>query len=130
MQDRAQLAAEQWREQRPDLDSFAMAVIGRLGELSQVISRDHLLPFFASHGLQAMAGEERQQVITTDHLAQFAQPADHRHGEAVQIRALLTPLFSGQLCSILHVALDLSCHQDTFQKECLHLIVDQLWRQV
>mgnify|MGYP002040674793 CR=1 FL=1 len=53
MQDRAQLAAEQWREQRPDLDSFAMAVIGRLGELSQVISRDHLLPFFASHGLQA-----------------------------------------------------------------------------
>ena len=30
-----------------------MAVIGRLGELSQVISRDHLLPFFASHGLQA-----------------------------------------------------------------------------
>ena len=30
-----------------------MAVIGRLGELSQVISRDHLLPFFAAHGLQA-----------------------------------------------------------------------------
>ncbi|MDD1508806.1 MarR family winged helix-turn-helix transcriptional regulator [Pseudomonas sp. CNPSo 3701] len=53
MQDRAQLAAEQWRGQRPDLDGFAMAVIGRLGELSQVISRDHLLPFFASHGLQA-----------------------------------------------------------------------------
>lgn len=53
MQDRAQLAAEQWREQRPDLDGFAMAVIGRLGELSQVISRDHLLPFFSSHGLQA-----------------------------------------------------------------------------
>ncbi|WP_296276061.1 MarR family winged helix-turn-helix transcriptional regulator [Pseudomonas sp. UBA7530] len=53
MQDRAQLAAEQWRRQRPDLDGFAMAVIGRLGELSQVISRDHLLPFFAEHGLQA-----------------------------------------------------------------------------
>lgn len=30
-----------------------MAVIGRLGELNQVISRDHLLPFFAAHGLQA-----------------------------------------------------------------------------
>ncbi|SHM11320.1 MarR family winged helix-turn-helix transcriptional regulator [Phytopseudomonas punonensis] len=53
MRDRAHLATEQWREQRPDVDGFAMAVIGRLGELSQVISRDHLLPFFASHGLQA-----------------------------------------------------------------------------
>ncbi|SDO56771.1 MarR family winged helix-turn-helix transcriptional regulator [Ectopseudomonas guguanensis] len=53
MQDRAQLAAEQWQRQRPDLDAQAMAVIGRLGELSQVISRDHLLPFFAAHGLQA-----------------------------------------------------------------------------
>ncbi len=53
MQDRAQLAAEQWQQQRPDLDGFSMAVIGRLGELSQLISRDHLLPFFAEHGLQA-----------------------------------------------------------------------------
>lgn len=53
MQDRAQLAAAQWQQQRPDLDGFSMAVIGRLGELSQVISRDHLLPFFAEHGLQA-----------------------------------------------------------------------------
>lgn len=53
MQDRAQLAAEQWQQQRPDLDGFSMAVIGRLGELSQVVSRDHLLPFFAAHGLQA-----------------------------------------------------------------------------
>lgn len=53
MQDRAQLAAEQWQQQRPDLDDFAMAVIGRLGELSQLISRDHLLPFFAEHNLQA-----------------------------------------------------------------------------
>lgn len=53
MQDRAQLAAEQWQQQRPDLDGFSMAVIGRLAELSHVISRDHLLPFFAEHGLQA-----------------------------------------------------------------------------
>ncbi|APU29648.1 MarR family transcriptional regulator [Ectopseudomonas alcaliphila JAB1] len=53
MQDRAQLAAEQWLRQRPDLDGFSMAVIGRLGELSQVITRDHLLPFFTKHGLQA-----------------------------------------------------------------------------
>ena len=53
MQDRAQLAAEQWQQQRPDLDGFSMAVIGRLGELNQLIGRDHLLPFFAAHGLQA-----------------------------------------------------------------------------
>lgn len=53
MQDRAQLAAEQWRKERPDLDGFSMAVIGRVGELSHVVSRDHLLPFFAKHGLQA-----------------------------------------------------------------------------
>lgn len=53
MRDRAQLAAEQWQQQRPDLDGFSMAVIGRLAELYQVISRDHLLPFFAEHGLQA-----------------------------------------------------------------------------
>lgn len=53
MQDRAQLAAEQWQQERPDLDGFSMAVIGRLGELSQVIGRDHLLPFFTEHGLQA-----------------------------------------------------------------------------
>ena len=53
MQDRAQLAAAQWREQRPDVDAFAMALIGRLGELLQIVSRDHLLPFFAAHGLQA-----------------------------------------------------------------------------
>lgn len=53
MQDRAQLAVEQWQQQRPDLDGLAMAIIGRLGELSHVISRDHLLPFFAEHGLQA-----------------------------------------------------------------------------
>lgn len=53
MQDRAQLAVDQWQQQRPDLDGLAMAIIGRLGELSHVISRDHLLPFFAEHGLQA-----------------------------------------------------------------------------
>ncbi|MBU1330800.1 MAG: MarR family transcriptional regulator [Gammaproteobacteria bacterium] len=53
MQDRATLAAQQWQQQRPDLDGFAMAVIGRLSELTQVLSRDHLLPFFTAHGLQA-----------------------------------------------------------------------------
>ncbi|OEC35810.1 DNA-binding transcriptional regulator, MarR family [Pseudomonas cuatrocienegasensis] len=53
MQDRATLAAQQWQQHRPDLDGFAMAVIGRLSELTQVLSRDHLLPFFTAHGLQA-----------------------------------------------------------------------------
>ncbi len=52
MHDRAQTAADQWRQQRPDLDPAPMALLGRLSELSQLISRDHLLPFFTTHGLQ------------------------------------------------------------------------------
>ena len=52
MHDRAQAAADQWCQQRPDLDPFPMALLGRLGELSQLISRDYLLPFFTAHGLQ------------------------------------------------------------------------------
>ena len=52
MHDRAQTAADQWRQQRPDLDPAPMALLGRLSELSQLISRDHLLPFFTAHGLQ------------------------------------------------------------------------------
>ena len=72
MQDRAQLAAEQWLRQRPDLDGFSMAVIGRLGELSQVITRDHLLPFFTAHGLQAgerdLADAQRAQNVHAGHI--------------------------------------------------------------
>lgn len=52
MPDRAQAAADQWGQQRPDLDAFPMALLGRLSELSQLIGRDHLLPFFTAHGLQ------------------------------------------------------------------------------
>lgn len=52
MHDRAQIAADQWRQQRPDLDPSPMALLGRLSELSQLISRDHLVPFFTGHGLQ------------------------------------------------------------------------------
>lgn len=53
MLDRAQIALDQWRRERPDLDTLAMALLGRLGELSQVISRDHLVPLFTENGLQA-----------------------------------------------------------------------------
>lgn len=50
--DRAALAAEQWRRERPDLDAFPMAVLGRLAEAAQLIARDHLNPLFARFGLQ------------------------------------------------------------------------------
>ncbi|HLJ70884.1 MAG TPA: MarR family transcriptional regulator [Roseiarcus sp.] len=50
--DRAEIALAQWRRERPDLDSFAMAVLGRLAETALVISRDRLAPLFARFGLQ------------------------------------------------------------------------------
>jgi DNA-binding MarR family transcriptional regulator len=50
---RASRAVEQWRKERPDLDVRPMAVIGRLSEASQVISRGRLAPLFASFGLQS-----------------------------------------------------------------------------
>lgn len=50
--DRAGLAAAAWKQVRPDLDTFPMELIGRLGEAAHVIARDHLTPFFAEHGLQ------------------------------------------------------------------------------
>jgi DNA-binding MarR family transcriptional regulator len=50
--DRAALATEQWRRERPDLDPFPMAVLGRFAEVAQLVARDHLNPFFASRGLQ------------------------------------------------------------------------------
>jgi DNA-binding MarR family transcriptional regulator len=49
---RASRAVEQWRKERPDLDVRPMAVIGRLSEAAQAISRDRLVPLFASFGLQ------------------------------------------------------------------------------
>ncbi|HLH49440.1 MAG TPA: MarR family transcriptional regulator [Roseiarcus sp.] len=50
--DRAEIALAQWRRERPELDSFAMAVLGRLAETALVISRDRLAPLFARFGLQ------------------------------------------------------------------------------
>lgn len=51
MIDRAQLAVEQWQQQRPDLDTLPMRLIGRLGEAVQVLNRDVLQPFFDEHRL-------------------------------------------------------------------------------
>ena len=51
--DRAQRAFDEWRRERPDLDGLAMALLGRLAEAAQLISRDHLRPLFQEYGLQA-----------------------------------------------------------------------------
>ncbi|AHK04941.1 MarR family transcriptional regulator (plasmid) [Agrobacterium tumefaciens] len=51
--DRAASAAAQWRQERPDIDPFPMELLGRLGEITQIIMRDRLNPFFVQHGLQS-----------------------------------------------------------------------------
>lgn len=50
--DRAAVATEQWRRERPDIDPFPMEVLGRLAEAATRLSRDHLAPVFAGFGLQ------------------------------------------------------------------------------
>jgi hypothetical protein len=50
--DRAEKAADQWARERPDLDTNAMMLLGRLGEAALVIARDRLNPVFARFGLQ------------------------------------------------------------------------------
>jgi DNA-binding MarR family transcriptional regulator len=50
--DRADVAIEQWAEERPDLPSLPMAVLGRLSEAAERVMRDHLNPLFADAGLQ------------------------------------------------------------------------------
>lgn len=50
--DRAAKAAQQWARERPDLDTAAMVLLGRLGEAALVIARDRLNPLFASFALQ------------------------------------------------------------------------------
>ena len=51
--DRAGKAIAQWQRERPDLDVSPMSVIGRLNEVSSLISRERLAPLFARFGLQA-----------------------------------------------------------------------------
>ncbi|MEQ8354241.1 MAG: MarR family transcriptional regulator [Kiloniellaceae bacterium] len=43
---------EQWARERPDLELLPMEVIGRLSGAAALISRNHLAPLFAAHGLQ------------------------------------------------------------------------------
>lgn len=50
--DRAQKAADQWARERPDLDTQAMVLLGRLSEAALVIARDRLNPTFVDFGLQ------------------------------------------------------------------------------
>lgn len=49
---RVKLATDQWRREMPSLDVLPMAVMGRLGEATRLITTDYLNPFFRSHGLQ------------------------------------------------------------------------------
>jgi DNA-binding MarR family transcriptional regulator len=50
--DRAELAAGQWAQERPDLDTKPMILLGRLAEAALRTARDHLNPLFTEHGLQ------------------------------------------------------------------------------
>ncbi len=50
--DRAEIAVQQWARQRPDLPSLPMAVLGRLSEAAERVTRDHMNPLFAEAGLQ------------------------------------------------------------------------------
>jgi DNA-binding MarR family transcriptional regulator len=50
--DRADLAIEQWARERPELPSLPMAVLGRLSEAAERVTRDHMDPLFAESGLQ------------------------------------------------------------------------------
>ncbi|MCF6321031.1 MAG: MarR family transcriptional regulator [Rhizobiaceae bacterium] len=50
--DRAKLAMEQWRREKPELDLLPMEVLGRLGEAAHLVRSKHLEPLFAKFGLQ------------------------------------------------------------------------------
>ena len=50
--DRAAIASAQWRKERPEIDPFPMALLGRLNEASLIVMRDWLTPVMATFGLQ------------------------------------------------------------------------------
>jgi DNA-binding MarR family transcriptional regulator len=50
--DRAENAAGQWARERPEIDTAAMVLLGRLAEAALVIARDKLNPLFAEFDLQ------------------------------------------------------------------------------
>src|SRR3954469_13628927 len=52
LMDRADMAVEQWRRERPDLPALPMAIFGRLSDASERALRDHMNPLFAEAGLQ------------------------------------------------------------------------------
>ncbi len=52
MTDRAAIASAQWRRERPEIDPFPMALLGRLNEASLIVMRDWLTPVMARFGLQ------------------------------------------------------------------------------
>ncbi|MGJ8527640.1 MarR family winged helix-turn-helix transcriptional regulator [Maritalea sp.] len=49
--DRAQLAAEQWQKEWPEINNLPMLTLGRLTELSGRIMQDEIEPLFSQHGL-------------------------------------------------------------------------------
>jgi len=51
--DRATVALEQWRREKPGFDLLPMEVLGRLGEATHLVRSKRLEPFFAQFGLQA-----------------------------------------------------------------------------
>ena len=52
MTDRAAIASAQWRRERPKIDPFPMALLGRLNEAALIVMRDWLTPVMARFGLQ------------------------------------------------------------------------------
>ena len=50
--DRAAAATAQWQKERPEIDPFPMALLGRLNEASLIVMRDWLTPVMARFGLQ------------------------------------------------------------------------------
>ena len=52
MSDHVDTVLEQWRRERPDLDSSPVAVIGRVSQLSRALE-DRLDPVYEEHGLDA-----------------------------------------------------------------------------
>lgn len=50
--DRAQRAAKQWQQERPDINCDSMIIFGRFEQLHQLLSHKIMNPFFADQGLQ------------------------------------------------------------------------------
>lgn len=49
--DKVDILLEQWAQQRPDLDTTPMGIIGRLGRTTKIIEQ-HLKSYFATHNLE------------------------------------------------------------------------------